>query len=155
MKFVITKELEHSKLLNTLMTGVSVALFFYFIFDLFLHMFLIGSSLSAIHNTLYGNMEEFIEPILLDTLLLQVHIDLFMSLMSLMILTTIYIRLFAEEKRTQGMVHLLFIVGLLSPLMLMAAYFGSKFFVYVWIVTFLLGHLLAMFFALRIVMRLK
>lgn len=155
MKFVITKELEHSQLLNTLMIGVSIALFFYYIFDLFLHMFLIGGTLSTINNTLYGNMEEFIEPILLDTLLLQVHIDLFMSLMSLMILTTIYIRLFAEEQWTKTMIHLLFIVGLLAPLMLMAAYFSYKWIVYFWIITFLLGHLLALFFALRIIKRLK
>jgi hypothetical protein len=153
MKFVISKDLEHSKLLNTLMMGVSIALFFYLIFDVILHGFLIGSNISAISNTLYGNLEEFIEPILLDTLLLQVHIDLFMSLFTLMILSTIYIRFFSEEKATKWLIHLLFILGLAAPLMLLGAYMNSLLFVYLWIFTFMAGHLLAIFFALRIVKR--
>ena len=154
MKFVISKDLEHSTLLKTLMMGVSAALFFYLLFDVVLHGLLIGSDILSISNTLYGNTEEFIEPILLDTLLLQVHIDLFMTLFTLMILSTIYIRLFSEEKRAKWLIHFLFIFGLATPLMLLAAYISMHFFVYVWIFTFLAGHLLAIFFALRIIKRL-
>ena len=154
MKFVISKDLEHSTLLNTLMIGVSAALLFYLLFDVILHGFIIGSDILSISNTLYGNADEFIEPILLDTLLLQVHIDLFMSLFTLMILSTMYIRLFSEEKTTKWLIHLLFIFGLATPLMLLVAYMGTLFFVYVWIFTFLAGHLLAIFFALRIMRRL-
>lgn len=154
MKFVISKDIEHSKLLNTLMIGVSAALFFYLVFDLILHGFIIGSDISTISTTLYGNAEEFIEPILLDALLLQVHIDLFISLFTLMILATIYIRLFSEEKMTKWFVHLLFIFGLLAPMMLFAAYMANIFFAYIWIFTLLFGHLLAIFFVLRIVKRL-
>lgn len=154
MKFVISKDLEHSTLLNTLMMGVSAALFFYLLFDMILHGLLIGSDVSTISSTLYGNVEEFIEPILLDTLLLQVHIDLFMSLFTLMMLSTMYIRLFSEEKTTKWLIHLLFIIGLATPLMLLVAYVGTLFFVYMWIFALLAGHLLAIFFALRIMKRL-
>ena len=151
MKFVVSKDLEHTKLLNTLMVGVSVALFVYLLFDVILHGFVIGSDISTISNTLYGNAEEFIEPILLDTLLLQVHMDLFMSLFTLMILSTIYIRLFSEKKMTKWLIHLLFILGLITPVILLLAYLSSQFFVYMWIFTLISGHLLAMFFAVRIV----
>ena len=154
MKFVISKDLEHSTLLKTLMMGVSAALFFYLLFDVVLHGLLIGSDILSISNTLYGNTEEFIEPILLDTLLLQVHIDLFMTLFTLMILSTIYIRLFSEAKTTKWLIHLMFIIGLATPLMLLVAYMGTRFFVYVWIFMLLAGHLLAIFFALRIMKRL-
>lgn len=154
MKFVLSKDIEHSKLLNTLLIGVSAALFFYLVFDLILHGYIIGSDISTISATLYGNAEEFIEPILLDALLLQVHIDLFMSLFTFMILATIYIRLFSEEKMTRWFVHLLFIFGILAPLMLLVAYLSSIVFVYLWILTLLVGHFLAILFALRIVKRL-
>jgi hypothetical protein len=154
MKFVISKDLEHSTLLKTLIMGVSAALFFYLLFDVILHGFIIGSDISSISNTLYGNAEEFIEPILIDTLLLQVHIDLFMSLFTLMMLSAIYIRLFSEDKTTKWLLHLMFILGLLTPFILLVAYMGTLFFVYVWIFTFLAGHLLAIFFALRIMRRL-
>lgn len=155
MKFVISKDLEHSQLLNTLMIGVSAALFFFLLFDLILHGFTIGSDITAIKDTLYGNEEEFIEPILIDTLLLQVHIDLFMTLFTLMILSTIYIRLFSEERVTKWMIHLLFIFGLSSPLMLLGAYMGSHVLVYVWVLTLLAGHLLAIFFAVRVIEKLS
>jgi|GEM_PF-961928 len=154
MKFVISKDLEHSKLLNTLMMGVSLSLLFYLVFDVILHGFIVGSDIPTISNTLYGNVDEFIEPILLDTLLLQVHIDLFMSLLTLMILSTMYIRLFSEEKKTKWLIHLLFILGLVTPLMLLVAYMSSLFFVYMWILMLLAGHLLAIFFAVRIVKKL-
>ncbi|HHE05906.1 MAG TPA: hypothetical protein ENK90_02155 [Epsilonproteobacteria bacterium] len=154
MKFIITKDLEHSALLNTLMMGVSAALFFYLLFDVVLHGFLLGTDITGISDTLYGNPEAFIEPILIDTLLLQVHIDLFMSLFSLMMLSTIYIRLFFEEKQTKWLTHLLFVFGLASPLLLLVAYFSSLLVVYVWVFAFVVAHLMAMFFALRILQRL-
>jgi len=154
MKFLVTKDLQHSTLLGNLMAGVSVALFFYLGLDVVLHAYVIGSDLTNITNTLYGNGEEFIEPILIDTLLLQVHIDLFMSLFSIMIIASIYIRLYSREKRTKMLVHTLFILGLLAPLSLMVAYFTSIGFVYVWLVSFSLGHLLGMGLSLRIIKKL-
>jgi len=154
MKFVISKDLEHSKLLNTLMSGVSIALFFYILLDMFLHGYLFGSDITGIKETLYGNMEEFIEPILFDTLLLQIHIDLFMTLVSLMILSTMYIRLFSDEKTTVSFIHTLFILGLISPFFLLVAYMSSALFVYLWVLTFICWHFLAIFFSIRIVKRL-
>ena len=154
MKFLVTKDLAHSTLLGNLMAGVSIALFFYLGLDVVLHAYVIGSDLTAITNTLYGNVEEFIEPILIDTLLLQVHIDLFMSLFSIMIIASIYIRIYSDKKVTKWLVHILFILGLLAPVFLLVAYFTSIGFVYVWLASFILGHLLGMAMSLRIVKKL-
>ena len=136
------------------MVGVSVALFFYLGLDVVLHGYVLGSDLTSITNTLYGNGEEFIEPILIDTLLLQVHIDLFMSLFSIMIIASIYIRLFSDTSVTKWLVHTLFILDLLAPLFLIVGYFTSMPFVYVWLVSFSLGHLLGMGLSLRIIKKL-
>ncbi len=87
MKFLVSKDLEHSRLLTNLMVGVCAALFFYLGLDILLHGYVLGTDMTSVVNTLYGNMEEFIEPILIDTLLLQVHIDLFMSLFTIMIIS--------------------------------------------------------------------
>jgi len=154
MKFLVTKDLQHSTLLGNLMAGVSVALFFYLGLDVVLHAYVIGSDIVSITNTLYGNIEEFIEPILLDSLLLQVHIDLFMSLFSIMIIASIYIRLYSDKSITKWLVHTLFIFGLLAPLFLMVAYFTSIGFVYMWLVSFSLGHFLGMSMSLLIVKKL-
>ena len=154
MKFLVTKDLAHSTLLGNLMAGVSVALFFYLGLDAVLHAYVIGSDMQSISNTLYGNVEEFIEPVLLDSLLLQVHIDLFMTLFSIMIIASIYIRLYSDKSITKWLMHMLFILSLLAPLFLMVAYFTSIGFVYAWLASFVLGHLLGMGLSLRIVKKL-
>ena len=154
MKFLITKELSHRSLLTNLMAGVTVALFLYLGLDVVLHAYVIGSDLESILNTLYGNVEEFIEPVLIDTLLLQVHIDFFTTLFSMMIIASIYIRLYSDKSITKWLVHMLFILGLLAPLFLLVAYFTSIPFVYAWVVSFMLGHLLCLGMSLAIIKKL-
>ena len=153
MKFLVNKDLDHSSLLENLMAGVVFALFFFFLLDIVLHAYVLGLDISTLSTTLFGNPDEFIEPILLDTLLLQVHIDLFMALLSIMIVASIYIRLHNKNMRTKWMVHALFILGLFAPIFLMIAYFTNVGFAYVWLVTFILGHLLAMWMSLLILKR--
>lgn len=154
MKFLVTKELEHTTLLYRLMAGVSIALFLYLGLDVVLHAYVLGADIRSISTTLYGNIEEFIEPILLDTLLLQVHIDLFMSLFAIMIIASIYIRLYTGKVSTKWLVHMLFILGLLAPALLLIAYFNSVGFVYVWLGSFVGWHLLGMLMSLLIIKRL-
>lgn len=154
MKFLVSKDLAHSTLLSQLMSGVVCALFLYLVFDIVLHAYVVGLDVATISTTLYGNTEEFIEPILIDTLLLQVHIDLFMSLFSIMIVASIYIRLYSTKVMTKWLVHILFILGLLSPVLLMVAYFTTVGFIYVWIFSFILGHILGMAMSLLIVKKL-
>ena len=154
MKFLVTKDLAHSSLLGNLMAGVTVAIFFYFVLDIVLHAYVIGLDVTTISTTLFGNTEEFIEPILIDTLLLQVHIDLFMSLFSIMIVASIYIRLNSIKAMTKWLVHTLFILGLLAPLLLIVAYFTSVIFIYLWLASFILGHLLGMLLSLMIIKKL-
>jgi len=154
MKFLITKELSQNSLLNHLMAGVVGAIFLYLILDIVLHHFLFGLGIATLTTTLYGNMDEFIEPILLDTLLLQVHIDLFISLFALMMVGSIYIRLYATHTLTKPLVHLLFILGLLSPLAILVAYFTNVIALYLWLGSFVLWHLLAMVLSLLIIRKL-
>ena len=144
MKFLISNELTHVALLKYLMLAVSVALFFYLVLDVAMHGYVLGFDLPSIQSTLYGNEEEYIEPILIDSLLLQVHIDLFMMLFSMMIIASIYIRLYSDKSITKWLVHMLFILGLLTPLFLLVAYFTSMPFAYAWVVSFMLGHLLSL-----------
>lgn len=154
MKFLVTKDLEHSSLLGNLMAGVVFALFFFFLLDIVLHTYVLGLDVSTLSTTLFGNSDEFIEPILIDTLLLQVHVDLFMALFSIMIVASIYIRLHSKKMMTKWLVHVLFILGLFAPIFLMIAYFTNVWFVYIWLVTFILGHLLAMLLSLLILKKL-
>ena len=155
MKFLVTKDLSHSRLLAYLMGSVVFAILLYLVMDVVLHSYVIGSNMAGIHSTLYGNAETFEEPILIDSLLLQVHIDLFMTLFALLILSSVYIRLHEKTKMLRVTVHGLFLLGILSPVFLLLSYLWSEIFVVFWVGTFLLWHALAFIVSLTIFRRLN
>ncbi len=145
MKFLVSKDAVPTPLLRQLMTAVTVAILLYLVLDVVLHGYLIGLSPQVAAQTLYGNEEAFVEPILFESLLLQVHIDLFMALVSLLIVVSIYLRMKYKEKVRKGLLHALFMAALAAPLLLIAAYFSGSFWLYGWLGAFYLWHLLALF----------
>ena len=154
MKFLVTKDLAHSTLLTYLMSAVVFALLLYTGLDIILHAYVIGLDKSSIEATLFGDEANFIEPVLIDTLLLQVHIDLFMTLFAILILASIYIRLYANKAMTKWIVHLLFIFGMLAPVMLILAYYIGPSLSMIWLITFMIWHFLALFVAMMILKKL-
>lgn len=154
MKFLVTKDLAHSTLLTYLMSAVVCMLLLYIGFDTVLHAYVIGLDMHSVSVTLFGDVENFVEPILIDSLLLQVHIDLFMTLFALLILSSIYIRLYSSKPMTKWIVHLLFILGMLAPVTLILAYFVSALFTTMWLMSFILWHILASVVALMILKKL-
>lgn len=145
MRFLLTKDLAHSTLLTTLMSAVVFAILLYIGLDIVLHAYVIGLDISSIETTLFGDETNFMEPILLDSLLLQVHIDLFMTLFAILILSSIYIRLYSNKKMTKWTVHLLFIFGMLAPVMLLFSYFVSPSLTIIWLCCFAVWHFLALY----------
>jgi len=154
MKFLVSKDTAPTPLLRQLMIAVTVAILLYLLLDIVLHSYLIGLSPQAAAQTLYGNEEAFIEPILFETLLLQVHIDLFMALVALLILVAVYLRMKHKEKVCKTMLHSLFLAALAAPLLLIAAYFGGSFWLYSWVGAFFIWHLLALFVGTVVLKRL-
>lgn len=154
MKFLVTKDLAHSTLLSYLMGSVVFAILLYLGFDMLLHAYVIGLDINSVSVTLFGDIENFVEPILIDSLLLQVHIDLFMTLFALLILSSIYIRLYSDKAMTKWIVHLLFIMGMLAPGALLLAYFVSESFTVLWLLSFVLWHVLSSIVALLILKKL-
>jgi len=70
MKFLVTKDLAHSTLLTYLMGSVVFAILLYLGFDMLLHAYVIGLDMQSVSITLFGDVENFVEPILIDSLLL-------------------------------------------------------------------------------------
>jgi hypothetical protein len=150
MKFLITKDLAHSRLIVRLMTGVIIAIMLYLCMDALVHAYMPGLAPDALMHTLYGDSVNFEEPVLFDTLLQRVHADLFMTLVTLLILSSVYIRFFGEQPKSKFLVHLLFITGMLAPLSLAAAYFWGSLFAYVWLVLFGVWHAVALWGSVRV-----
>jgi hypothetical protein len=154
MKFLVTKDLAHSTLLTYLMGSVVFAILLYLGFDMLLHAYVIGYDMQSVSITLFGDIENFVEPILIDSLLLQVHIDLFMTLFAILILSSIYIRLYSDNVMTKWVVHLLFSLGILAPVVLLMAYYVSTLFTAIWLISFVLWHILGGIVAMMILKKL-
>ena len=155
MKFLVTKDLGHSKLLAYLMGAVVIAILMYLVLDIIMHSYVIGEDIEGIKSTLFGNAETFEEPILIDSLLLQVHIDFFMTLFALLILASIYIRLYSQTSFVKVIIHTLFLFGVVTPIFLLLAYFWSEIFAYIWLGSFLLWHVIAFVVSVMILKKLK
>jgi len=154
MKFLVTKDLAHSTLLTYLMGSVVFMILLYLGFDTVLHAYVIGLDMQSVSVTLFGDAENFVEPILIDSLLLQVHIDLFMTLFSILILSSIYIRLYSDKVMTKWVVHLLFSLGIVAPVVLLLAYFVSALLTAIWLISFVLWHILGCIVAMMILKKL-
>lgn len=154
MKFLVTKDLAHSTLLTYLVSAVVFAILLYLGLDVVLHAYVIGLDMASIRATLFGDEANFLEPILIDSLLLQVHIDLFMTLFAILILASVYIRLYSNKTMTKWTVHLLFIFGMLAPMMLLFSYFVSPSLTIIWLCCFAVWHFLALYVSFMILKKL-
>lgn len=148
MKFLVTKELEQNRLL-TLQVLLLTAILTLFIFsDMVLHHYQIGLTPTQALETLLGNEEAFLEPMLLTALLERIHMDIFISMITLMLLVVIYIRL--SKNRKNKMIHLSFLSAILAPISLLLGYFYGEIFIFLWLGLFVLWHLCALYFSVII-----
>lgn len=146
MKFLVTQELRHNPLLKLVVFFLVVILGLFLLSDLVLYHLQIGLTLEQASQTLLGNEEAFIEPLLFDVLLERVHISIFTSMITLMLLSIIYMRVKNIEK--SKLIHLVFITAILAPVALLLANVYGTVFIVAWIGLFILWHLCGIYLAL-------
>ena len=153
MKFLATKTI--TPFFKTLMITLTLFILLFLVSDIALHHTQIGLTIGQAQTTLFGNEESFEEPIVLSSLLLQVHIDLFFTLFVVLIILAIYIRLYEKSKSTREWIHALSILGFLSPLFLLLTYFFKiKIIVVLWIAIFIVWHIASFYLSLKIIWKL-
>lgn len=145
------KELESNPLLTRLILFLVLSLLIFLGLDVLLHHHQIGLTLQAATSNILGNEEEFLDPILFDTLLEHVHSDTLSAMLTLMLLTTVHIRLTPKKKQT--LIHLTFLSAILTQVTLLLSTTFSIF-ITLWIGLFLLWHFLALWLGIRIMWRL-
>ena len=154
MKFLVTKELWHNQLLKWLVVFFVAILILFLLSDMLLHHYQIGLEFSRAIETIMGNEEEFTDPILFDALLERVHIDIFTSTITLMLLALIYVRVAPKNKIKSLPIHLLFLTAILSHIALMGGFYAGEFFIYSWVVLFIIWHIIAIALSFYTIFRL-
>ena len=142
--------LRKNPLLKKLILFLVFTLLLFLGLDVLLHHQQIGLTLTTATNTIVGNEEEFLDPIFFDNLLEHVHSDILSAMITLMLLTTIRIRIKPHSK--QRLVHLAFMSAILSQIVLLLT---SSFplLIGLWILLFLVWHLCAFIIGLSIILR--
>jgi len=149
MKFLKkNKEFDKNPLLKKLILFLVFTLLLFLGLDVLLHHHQIGLTLATATDTILGNEEEFLDPILFDSLLERVHADILSAMIVLMLLATILIRLSSQSK--QRLVHLSFLTAIFTQVALLLAP-SIPLFIVLWITLFLLWHFIAFVMGLRII----
>jgi len=149
-----SKELNKNPLLKHLVILLVLTILLYLGIDILLHHQQIGLTLSTATNTILGNEEEFLDPILFDTLLERTHSNILSSLITLMLLASIHIRLTRCTQKRQPIVHLAFTTAILSHIVLLATQTYPSL-ITIWIGLFLLWHFFALLLSLIIIWKLR
>ncbi len=145
MKFLVSKSLRANPNFVLLLGFYSFLLLFYFTGDLFYFAHFFGESPHAVLLTLKGNEEEFLEPLSLLSLLEHFHISLFLGIMALFTSMAIVLRLNLRRRHKKIIILLSMTSLLVESLALLATYFISQVFVYIFFYGTIIWHLVGVY----------
>lgn len=148
MKFTLIKDLRQDKSMRPILTGLLVFTLFYLISDMVVKYFNFGIFPQTIALTLFGDEEQFIDPLSTASFLEFWHVEIFFMMMLLLTLSAVYIRLSKKSTQSTITLNLVMIPALLSLVSLLIAFFVSKIFVYIYSVLFILWHTIAIYMVL-------
>ena len=129
--------------MKPILVGFLSFILIYLISDILVKYSSFGIFPQDIKVTLFGNEEEFIDPITKSSFLEFWHTEIFFMMMILLTLSAIFIRLSKKSKMT--MVNTLMISAIISLISLALSYFLSGSFINIYVVTFFIWHLSAIY----------
>ncbi len=141
--------------MKPLLNGLLLFILLYLLVDIFVKSQTLGISTSAIFTSLFGNADEFIDPMNKSVFLESLHMQIFFLMMVLLTLCAIFIRLLQQKKNIVLTMNLVMFFGLLTPVSLGIAYFYLPSFVPVYLACFFLWHLIALYMTLSSVWELN
>jgi len=148
VKFTLVKDLKGDTLIRPLLGGLLAFILLFLSSDILLKSDHIGLNPTALEQTLFGNEEEYIEPVTEHFLLELMHSDIFFMMMTLLTLSAVYARLCQNQSIRNFNIHTTMITALLTIIFLPLAYYLSKAFILPYIISFYAWHILAIFMAI-------
>lgn len=143
MKFTLLKDVKGDTLMRPLLGGLLLFILLFLSTDIVLKNDHIGLTQSQLSQTLFGNEEEYIEPVTEHFLLELMHSDIFFIMMTLLTLSAVYARLCQNRRLRVININVTMIAALLSIVLLPSAYYLSSLFIMPWLISFFTWHFLA------------
>lgn len=135
--------------MKPLLNGLLIFITLYLTFDIFVKNHTLGLSVTTVSTTLFGNADEFLDPMNKSVFLEFIHMQIFFLMMLLLIVSAVFIRLLHKKQNTIIIMNLLMLFGILTPLTLTAAYFYSAEFIGIYLVCFFFWHIIAFYMTLK------
>lgn len=149
MRFTLIKNIKQDKSMKPLLNGLLIFITLYLTFDIFVKNHTLGLSVTTVSTTLFGNADEFLDPMNKSVFLEFIHMQIFFLMMLLLIVSAVFIRLLHKKQNTIIIMNLLMLFGILTPLTLTAAYFYSAEFIGIYLVCFFFWHIIAFYMTLK------
>ncbi len=143
MKFTVIKNLQKDSAMSLILKGFLFFILLYILSDIFVMKSSFGISVEAVSSTLFGNEEAYIDPINESSFLEFWHTQIFFIMMILLTLSAVFIRV-AKRSRTI-LTNALMITALASLISLPLAFYISKFFMDIYVITYFIWHIVAIY----------
>ena len=134
--------------MHQILTGLLLFISLYILLDIFLKYHTIGLFTEEIRTSIFGNDQEYIDPMSKSIFLEFIHMEIFFSMMILLTLNAIFIRLNHTRPYTAMIANATMLSALLSLVSIAVAYFFLSELISFYVVTFFLWHASALYMAL-------
>ncbi len=131
--------------MRPILSGLLIFTLLYLVFDIFVKHLNFGIFPDAIKLTLFGNEDEFLDPMTQSSFLEFWHIEIFFIMMILLTLSAVFIRVTNISKKQILITNITMISSIISLVSLLASYFISDSLVEVYVLGFFIWHILALY----------
>lgn len=148
MKFTLVKDLRQDPAMRPILSGLLIFTLFYLVVDIIVKHYNFGIFPSSVFITLFGNEEEYIDPITKSVFLEFWHTEIFFIMMILLSLSAVFVRLNQSNTTNIFILNITLLSSMLSLLSLILSFFVTDSFILVYIISFFLWHAFAFYMAL-------
>lgn len=148
MRFTLIKDLKQDNSMRPILSGLLLFTLLYIFADVFVVKNTLGLFTEEIHKTLYGDIDEFLDPMSVSIFLEFIHSQIFFMMMILLTLSAIYIRLAFQKRFSILIVNILMISGLLMLIFLGLSYYVGAEFILFYLLAFFTWHIVALYMTL-------
>lgn len=146
MKFTLIKNLSQDKTMKPILTALLGFTSLYLVIDIFVKEALLGLNVFDVTQTLFGNEDEFIDPMTTASILELIHTEIFFMMMILLTLSAIFARVCKRYRLL--VINITSGAAIASIFFLALSFFLSPSFVLLYLISFFLWHLGAIYISL-------
>ena len=148
MRFTLIKDLKQDSMMRPILSGLLTFTLLYLISDIFVKESSFGIFQESLQTTLFGNEDEFIDPLTTSAFLEFWHMEIFFIMMILLTLSAVFIRLSGAKGLNIIVVNAVMISALISLVALLLSFFLSVVFVQLYVLSYFIWHICAIYMSL-------